>query len=203
MPKRNVLLLLFALVITRFTALAQDTSPLPAPFGIRMNAAKGDLGPLRKEWAPFLFEITTVPKPHADFELYMAEVTPRSGVCFVKALSKDVPTSIYGEELRAKFDQIKAQIESVHGKATVLDHLRAGSIWNEPRDWMMGMLKKERVLFARWSPDDGLIMKYGIKEIILIASALSTEKGFIGVEYYFTNYDRCEAEVKDNQKNVF
>jgi hypothetical protein len=180
----------------------QDAS-LPAPFGVRMGTKKAELGKITKEIAKFKFELATVPKPHRQFESYVVQVTPKAGVCFVKAISVDISTSAYGSELRARFNEIREQVDGVYGKGTLLDYLPSDSIWNEPRDWMMGLLKKERALMTRWSGKDDLIMKYGIRDIFLAAGATSSDTGYVTLEYYFDNYDACEAEVKDSEKNVF
>jgi hypothetical protein len=193
------------LVLLSFPMLGQEPSgdSLPAPFGIRMNAKKDQLGKIKKEYARYLFELATVPKPHRIFESYIAQATPKSGVCYVKAISVDIQTSAYGGELRSRFDEIKELVASVHGTPRVVDYLKSGSIWNEPRDWTMALRQKERALMANWSAEDGLIMKYGLKQIIVAAAALDTNTGYVVVEYYFDNYDACEAEAKASESDVF
>ncbi|HEV7571085.1 MAG TPA: hypothetical protein VGQ21_06265 [Thermoanaerobaculia bacterium] len=204
-----VIALVFAICWTPLSVAQEGAKPddstagLPAPFGIRMGASKQNVGKIDKEVAPFMFRLTTVPKPHTAFESYIVQITPKAGVCFVKAIGRNVRTSAYGSELRSEFDKIREQLEGVYGKPKIFDFLRDGSIWSEPREWMMSLYQKERLLGARWSEEDGLITKYGINKVFLGSSAASTSEGYIVVEYYFSNTDLCESEVKEAQKSVF
>lgn len=200
--------LAIVLMLSAATLFGQEAQPkvadseLPAPFGIRMGASKSELK-ITKEVAPFLYELASVPKPHSAFETYIAQVTPKSGVCFVKAIGADINTSAYGNELRSEVDKLRDQIDSVYGKSKLLDQLRYGSIWHEPREWMMGLREKERIYAAHWSSSEGLVMKLGIKEIYLAAQALASDRGYVALEYYFDNYSHCQDEVKTAQKSVF
>ena len=173
-----VALCLLALPLSAF---AQLPSPPPAPFGLQMGATKATVGTIKKDLPNSMFEVVA-PKPHADLETYVVQLTPKAGVCWVKAMGKTITTSVYGNELRSEFDKMREQLQSVYGKEKLLDTLRAGSIWNEPKDFMMGLLKKERILGANWSTKDGLELKPGIQMILLGTGALNQEHGYISVE---------------------
>jgi hypothetical protein len=179
-----------------------DMSTLVAPFGIRMGLKKEQLH-VKKELAPLTFGLVDVPKPHPDFETYVVEISPNSGVCFVKAISKDVVTSVYGTELKIKFGELRSQIETVYGKSNLMEMLRSGSIWRESNEYMMGLLKKERILAASWESKSGASMKAGLAQAFLGASALSQEKGYFSLEYYFDNQSQCETEIKAKKSSVF
>jgi hypothetical protein len=180
-----------------------EAQTVPAPFGIKMGAKKGELGPIRKELPDFMVALESVPKPHPDLESYVVQVTPQAGVCFVKGIGKTISTSVYGTEIKSNFNSLRDQLESVYGRSKSMDTLLPNSIWNEPKDFMMGLLKKERILAARWSTKDGLQLKPGITSVFLGVSALSQEKAYAVVEYYFDNTGACEAEVNAAKKAVF
>jgi hypothetical protein len=154
---------------------------------------------LRAELKGSLVELASVPRPHPDMESYIVQVTPKAGVCFVKAMGKTFTTSAYGRDVQTVFNDLKTQLEAVYGPGKVLDGLSPGSIWNEPRDYMMGMVKGERTLGAMWSGQLGP----GLESIGLIMKGLSTERAYAVVEYYFTNYEPCEAEANALKSNAF
>ena len=74
------------------------------------------------------------------------------------------------------------------------DLLLNGSIWDEPRDFMMGLLNRERYLLTEWSSQATLVSD-ALAEVGLVASALDGTSGYISVEYSFENAAAAEAEM--------
>lgn len=137
--------------------------------------------------------------PDADFYTFI--ITPKSGLCKISVATVDIPTSAYGTELVQKYDDIKSALTQKYGSPSRdFDFLRAGSIWNEPKDWMMGLLKNERTRAAFWT---GRELQDSIKAIKVEAEALSSSKGYISFSYEFTNIDQCMDELKSQRnKNI-
>src|SRR5262245_25659388 len=144
----------FVLAYVALSTFTYAQPSQPAPFGIRMGAKKSELVHIKQELPNFKVVLDAVPKPHPDLESYVALVTPQTGVCYVKGIGKTVRTSVYGSELRSTFDDLRHQLEGVYGPGKVVDSLKPGSIWNEPKDFMMGLVKSERFLIARWTTSD-------------------------------------------------
>jgi len=191
-----------ALVIGGVTgAWAQNGA---APFGIAMGTPKSQLGPVTDaSVSEQMFKLPTVPRPHPDLESYIVQATPRTGVCFVKGVGKTFQTSVYGSEVQKHFNDLKEQLEAVYGPSKVYDTLMPGSIWNEPKDFMMGMVKKERFLAASWNRDTKHALPASLQEIGVVATALSTNSAYVSVEFYGTNTAACEADVKAGKQNAF
>src|SRR5690606_30552828 len=124
-------------------------------------------------------------KPHPVFEAYILQIGPTQGLCFVKGLGKDVETSVYGSELRTAYTKLRDQVEQSYGTYRETDTLLPGSIWSEPRDWMMALVKKERMLAATWNKETRATLRRDLRDIYLVASALSSETGWLSLEYYF------------------
>lgn len=174
----------------------------PTPFGIQMGAPKQTLK-IESELADGMVKLASVPKPHPDMERYIVQVTPQAGVCWVKGMGKSLSTSAYGDGVRATFTDLKTQLEGVYGPATVIDRLASGSIWHEPNEFTMGMLKKERFLVAAWGSKTGAPIAPGVQMIGLTMNVLSRDSFYASVEYYGTNTERCEAEVNGLKANAF
>src|SRR5262245_32156171 len=136
-------------VLTACVATVSAQQEVAAPFGVRMGAARQELT-IANEVSGAMVKLTSVPRPHPDMESYIVQVTPQAGVCWVKAMGKTVTTSVYGEGVRRVFHDLETQLNSVYGPAEEHDDLGVGSIWDEPRDYMMGLHKRERELSAVW-----------------------------------------------------
>lgn len=172
-----------------------------APFGLKMGMTKSEVS-ITKEGPEFKMILSAVPKPHPEFKEYLSIITPKQGLCYIQAHSPDIATSAYGYDLRTKFEDVRTQLDEVYGHSKLADELGRGSIWKEPRDWMMAILKKDRYLMATWTKANGSAMKPGLQTIGLGVSATSSDRGYVWLEYYFDNYDACKAEATAQQKTV-
>jgi hypothetical protein len=164
------------------------------PFGFERGMTLAQIGEAKKI-GPGMYQVTEVPKPHSAFESYVVQIGPTTGLCWIKGIGTTVQTGAYGTQLQAGFHEMKEKLAAIYGVARVNDTLNDGSIWNEPRDWMMGLVKKERRLAAIWSTDRNKTFPAEFKTVGLFANALDGEQGFLTVEYAFSNEDACEAEI--------
>ncbi len=104
----------------------------------------------------------------------------------------------YGNEIQKNFQNLVTALTQKYGISdNNFDFLRYGSIWNEQKDWMMGLLKKERTLYTSW---DNKNLPDSLMSISVNTTALSTSKGWITLSYEFKNLDAC-FEVLKSQKN--
>ena len=87
------------------------------------------------------------------------------------------------------------KLEKVYGNATTTDVLLPGSIWDEPDDFMIGLIKKERYLFSIWNAESRARLDSTISMIGLGVNPLGTDKGYITLEYYFSTSDACDKEI--------
>jgi hypothetical protein len=194
--------LLSAVLISGFVtaALAQEQA---APFGLHMGMKQSELSVEKEGKKPGMFRLKTVPKPHRSFDWYVVQVGPKSGLCWIKAVGNDVKTSVYGSELKTELDSLRTGLGEVYGKSKFFDKLLSGSIWNEPNDWTMGLLKGERIYLSSWSVEEGSTLKPGLNKILLAANATSRNTGYVSLEYYFDNYSACEKEIATEGSKVF
>ena len=169
------------------------------PFGLAQGMTLAQIGGKPEKIAPGKWRLASVPKPHSAFDEYIVQIGPTSGLCWIKGIGKTIKTSAYGSEVRGHFTDLKERLSTNYGKSKDIDRLLSGSIWNDPRDWMMALLKKERLLLSVWDHESGATLNSDLKSVGLVASALGTEEAFISVEYSFSNEDKCEAEIKKEE----
>ncbi len=145
--------------------------------------------------------LTTAPKPYAAFEAYSLVISPDKGVLKIVAVGKTIGTNGFGSELHDAFNEIRGAVTTTYGKPETYDYLKSGSIWGEPQEWMMGLLKKERTLVAYWTVKD--TKPNHITYIALEAAALSTEAGWLRLGYEFEGFSEYLGAKKAKAQKVF
>jgi hypothetical protein len=125
--------------------------------------------------------------------------SPTKGLLKIVAVGKNVDTNNAGEQLKEAFHKLQSALGETYGEAKTYDHLAAGSIWNEPRDWMMGMVKKDRELFSMWD-QDGKSQDNHLSAVVLEANALNSETGYLRIIYEFVGWDE-QADANKRQED--
>lgn len=143
-----------------------------------------------------LYGLEKSPKPNSSFVQFALVVSPTAGLCQIRAISKDIHTSRFGYELKSSFDEMKGALTEVYGKPVLMDTLIAGSIWREPKEWMMSLRQKERYLSVAWTATSASPLKYNLSEIEMDARATSSDEGYYMLQYTFNNWNVCQSEAK-------
>ena len=162
--------------------------PEAKPFGLRMGMSLVEIGGTHELINPGFYKLSNVPRPHSAFEAYAARVAPKIGLCYIQAAGKNIETSSYGYELIMAFNEMESKLEALYGRHKKVDELFSGSIWNEPNEWMMGLIQKERVLVATWERKDGSTLPDNLINVGLVALPIDRNTGYIMVDYTFSNY---------------
>lgn len=186
---------------TFFATATVIAGPLGLSKGMTLQELKkqGTFAPSNE---PFIYTAKKIANGHPDFESYTVIVTPEQGLCKMQALSKDIETSSFGTELESKYQTLTNALSEKYGTPTKnYDFLRAGSIWKDSQDWMMGLLKKERTLTAFWINEGNTNFPDSIKSIKVETVALSGSKGYIILGYEFDNLSECMATLKAKQNS--
>jgi len=174
------------------------TSAVAGPLGLEMGQSLDTLNKqmtLKKE-RDYVYSTKTTPRPHPDFEAYQLILTPEHGLCKVGAISKTFTTSVYGEGIRNKFNELESALSEKYGASDRNDFLKSGSIWDDARDWMMALRKDERVLVSFWHSSDTQKLPDNVASIQLEAKALNTNSGWISLQYEFLSASDCFDAMK-------
>ncbi len=176
------------------------------PFGLDMGMSLEQLRSLTGENPELIrgdfYEINP-PNGHDMFESYLVQVSPKYGVVMIKAIGKDITTNGHGTQLKSAFNNLVASIERTYGKYEKIDYLLRGSIWDEPEDFMMGIVREDRYLLASWGNEAGSTLPADISLIGVVVSASSSSKGWINLEYYSPNKELADNEKQAEQDAVF
>ncbi|MDH4390719.1 MAG: hypothetical protein QE285_04765 [Aquabacterium sp.] len=145
----------------------------------------------------FVFTAAALASGHPDISSYDVLITPAQGLCQVKAVSKGIDTTADGLELHRRFKGLAEAMSGKYGPpSNVYDHLRMGSILHASHEWMTGLVKRDRVLIAEWSPPEPALLRDALSSIKMTATALSENRGQIEFDYRFGNYRECQAAIR-------
>jgi len=177
---------------------------MAGPFGSEMGMSLSEMrkiGNIENTERPFIYRSKSMTNGYPDAEVYTFIITPKSGLCKISVATKNISTSSFGTELNSKFNEIKSALSEKYGNATNdYDFLKSGSIWKERNDWMMALLKKERILTSYWTEKE---LIDNIKSISVEAVALKSDTGYISFGYEYNNLSECMIELRSNQnKNM-
>jgi len=183
------------LTVLLLASILFATGAIAGPFGIEKGMSLKDIGGDPTDRGNGVYVLSRVPKPHSAFESYGVRISPKCGAYWVKAIGKDITTSVYGTGLKIEFTDMESKLEASYGEHKTSDILMPGSIWDDPKDWMFGVIKKERILIATWDTEKGSCLPAGLKSVDMFVCATGPNNGYIAIEYAFTNMDECEAEL--------
>ncbi len=198
------------------------------PFGLSQGMAIEEvvkLGQFVPAEGTYTYVAKKLTNSHADFDTYGILLTPKQGLCSIVAVSKDIYSNPYGHQLKSKFNELTNAVSQKYGIpqahfdiSRTFDFSRNFGFWNmegmwiEDNTWMDSLLARTRTLNARWDevrrinindesiPAPNLLLPDSIERISLNTLARSANRGYMRLEYRFSNYAAClgEVELKKN-----
>jgi hypothetical protein len=170
------------------------------PFGLEMGMSLEDIGGKSIKMSDGNYGFKELPKSHSAFDLYLLQIAPKGGLYDIMAVGKFITCNPNGFQLKKQFDDLKETLGENYGKCLMVDTLSAGSIWDKPGDWMMGLSKKHRTYKAIWGEES--FLPPDLKIITLEAYSTSLGKGFIFLRYGFINSDSCSTEKSAEENSA-
>lgn len=169
------------------------------PFGLKKGMTLDQIGQNAQQIDHGVYAVQKVPKPDRSFKRYSLVIGPASGLCKVTALSKSIQTKPSGNQLIKQFKNMSRKLVKKYGEGETLDFVEPGSTYEAPEQFMMSLKEKDRKLETRWVNQDGSNFKDEVGVVVLKASSTRSNKGLLTLEYEFTNFAACMAEM-DNKK---
>lgn len=180
-----------------------DLPEYDGPFGLAMGVPLDELEATAIPNAPGKYIISRVPRPHPYFQSYVAQVGKNSGLCWIKAIGRDIDADSYGISVKSAYNEIREKLAKIYGRSyEEMDILLPGSIWDEPREWMMAMKQGERQLMSMWR-SSSKDLQNNLSSVAVAAVAKSTSSAYIAVEYQFKNEHLCDSEINAVVDDVF
>lgn len=180
--------------------------PPATPFGFRMGMTLRELalyGVRPAEGAPGVYTLARAPNPQSEFESYGAVMSPTRGLCKVVGIGRDVPTSDFGDQIRAAFASLSTLLENKYGPGENYDQVNEGSIWSAPRYWMMALRQGDRQLFTVWMADRGADLPPNLSGIALETKVTTRGVAYLRLSYEFATFDTCQQELEQSRSSAF
>ena len=180
--------------------LAPSTLLFAGPFGLEMGESASEQGCTAVEGVPGFHRCATVKKPHSAFESYVVQSSKQHGVCWIKAIGKDISDNGYGTSTKSKAEELAPLITKSYGVSPEKTaFLLSGALWDDADEFLMSLLKKERVHAYKWEG----VSKEGIDSIYLGLQAGGSSTGYLVLEYYGADYQECNEAVKASEGDAF
>lgn len=183
MKKLTITIILFVVSITLLQSTTMTSPTYDGPFGLQMGLSVEQLlrlDPSAVQENEYTWTVTP-PLPHPKFGEYIIKIHPDYGIFQIIAISNIIETSVYGTEIKSEFFRIESGLSTKYGQPThQFDFLLGGSIWDEPRDFMMALISKEYKLNSFWNPVQG---SECIRVIALESFALTIDSGVLKLSY--------------------
>ncbi len=188
------------------SAETRPATPEPAPaasrdgpFGLAMGMTREEVreamgrAPIEEEDGFAHFD--TAPKPHPQLSDYLAMSSPTEGLCKVVGVST-VESNRFGHQVSERVNMFVAALTAKYGQPSFTrDRVLDGSLWDDPEDYMMGLLEQDRLVVYVWDPDK-VELPGDLRTIAVMAEGLSTSTARISVGYEFENMQACSEENK-------
>jgi len=191
---RFILLAMLALLSTKVSA---------TQFGLEPGTSLADLKKIvnLKEEKPYIYSASSLPNGNSSFDDYRLLITPQDGLCKIVAWTPEISSNSFGEAVEAKFDDLFEALTNKYGNSKKFDFLRSGSIWDEPEDWMMGLVKDDRTLVAYWDEEEHSTLPTELNAIMLKAIGVDPNTALISLSYEFSNFRKCNGWIKSQQNS--
>lgn len=134
-------------------------------------------------------------KKHPDFERYFAWIDAKEGLHYIKAQGGGIKTGDTGIELKGAFFIKEEALAKKYGTCLRKDSL-VGS-FTTPELWMSELRSERRILWSRWSYEDGSSLPDDLTLVFLNTSVNWLNLGYLSLEYEFSNHEKVESSADD------
>ena len=170
------------------------------PFGLKMGMTLAQITQVCNNIKPKHIEgdkyYVYPAKTHPLFKTYIAYVDSSEGLYCLQAVSDDIKTNNYGNELKQSFGEIKDRISKTYGNPRMIDVVDSNSIWKGDSYWLTALEEGARIYAAIWERQ----LKDDLVRVYINTSAIMYKGiGWITLEYDFKN----KSVVEDFQDDVF
>lgn len=171
-----------------------------SPFGLRMGMSLDEIKNACNKIKPKQIDgdkyYIYPAKNHPLFKEYIAFVDEKEGLYCIKAITDEIKTNKYGNEVKDVFSEIKERVSKSYGSPKMIDKIDSKSIWQDDAYWLNAVSEGARIYEATWKSD----LKDDLTCVSIHASANYVWLyGKVILEYDFLN----KSSVEDFQDNVF
>ncbi len=195
--------LFIGLVSLYIVFLVVNTTCAAEPFGFNIDKHPKNYEYCKKaKKQRYWWNCNSASRPHSAFEIYFLQYVGGVGICVIKGIGKVIKNDAYGTSTISTIDKLHDQLAKKYGTGKKHDFLRSGSIWNDPRDWMMGIRKRERTYAYSWWPKYGFQPVGNVKSLVVAAKAIRSG-GYAVVEFNLATKVKCDKKIEEDESKAF
>jgi hypothetical protein len=192
-----------------FVLAAVSSAYAQGPFGFEKGMTREEviklvgqsaIAPRGQTQNPYNLILNTAPKPHSAFEKYILTFSPKEGLLKIQAIGKDIDSDSSGTEVKTAYNDIVDGLNKKYGPPTQQFDNLTGQLFNEPNQWMMSILDKDRSVASFWNLSPPL---NNVKDIMSDVNVSHTNKGYIVVRFEFTGWNKFVDSLKAAENNNF
>lgn len=147
-----------------------------------------------------VFSCASAKKHHSAFESYRVKASDEHGICLIQGVGKTISDNKSGFYTKSAANDLVKTLSKAYGEPQVIDRFH-GSLWDGYDEWLMAIAQKERTYMNYWE-DLKVASKPNLDEIYLEVNSLGSDKGWLTLEYYASNYDACNEAIKDSESGA-
>ncbi|NCA71008.1 MAG: hypothetical protein EOM91_13050 [Sphingobacteriia bacterium] len=68
---------------------------------------------------PGYYKCIKAPKPHSAFESYVLKASNSHGICWIKAIGRDINDNSFGSSTKAEVNNLASQLEKKYGSSEI------------------------------------------------------------------------------------
>ncbi len=183
--------------ITFLVLTAVSLCAFAQPFGLKKGMTLDEIAKVCGGVAPVKLEEDRyqICPVQNDFNcsLFVVWVDAKQGLYCIKALSQEIQSNKNGTEIKNEFNAMQSKLSKLYGKAEVVDTIAPNSKLKSSSKWTMALGQGDRQLYATWYPGEGEDLPDDLSIITLTAMAEFGIKGYLMLEYEFTNYNKVKS----------
>ncbi len=185
------------LALMSFLLLAIDVQAqqMPSPGGVEL----GSVVPkklLSKPTPSGKAYTLTLPKPNSFVANSIVRLNGKGQAIKIVIIGKNHSNDSYGSFCKSEYEDTKQALTEKYGSPTgSFDRLAPGSVWEEPRDFVMSLYKNEYVKADYWTNDLGFAIE-------LRMEGISTDDCYNAIEYEHSllfNEEIARQEIKEKE----
>lgn len=169
----------------------------PTAFGLSMGMNQQELDIAEVLEGGFCV-LNSVPKPHSKFINYYVVISESYGLTKILAVNSEIETNRYGHTIQSEFEHLREKLAKKYGGGELSDFLMEDSIWEEPKDWMDALQKKERILQNTWERSEIYGIDSNLESVLLMATASDENPNLASLSliYEFTSSALYQDELE-------
>lgn len=172
--------------------------PLGLAMGISIEELSGKVASAKKSESNPNFYTITPPKSVPGFDRFHVLATKEDGVCKIIAVSEVNVVNSTGDQIKSRVNEIAEMVELKYGKPNKKYDFAGQDVYRRNSQFFMMALTEAAVTYGfDWiNMKNNATLPNELIEINVFANASKMSEGWVTLDYVFSNFKSCQANIK-------